>query len=108
MIGYIAFIPFILLVTVISFATPGIPGGVAVASASIAGAFLGFTEGQYALILTIYIALDGVGTACNLTCDGAVAMIVESLMKVKRNVAVQIQCEHMELLQNGVGVRHAA
>lgn len=75
-----AFVPFILSVIVVSFATPGIPGGVAMASASVAGAFLGFTEGQYALILAIYIALDGIGTACNLTCDGAVAMIVEKFM----------------------------
>lgn len=73
------FIPFILLVALISFATPGIPGGVAMASASVAGSLLGFTPEQYAIIIAIYIALDGVGTACNLTCDGAVAMIVEKL-----------------------------
>jgi len=74
-----AFIPFVMLVALISFATPGIPGGVAMASASVAGSILGFTPEQYAIIVAIYIALDGIGTACNLTCDGAVAMIVEKL-----------------------------
>ena len=75
------FIPFVLMVTLISFATPGIPGGVAMASASVAGSLLGFAPEQYAIIVAIYIALDGVGTACNLTCDGAVAMIVEKLIR---------------------------
>lgn len=103
-----AFIPFILLVTVISFATPGIPGGVAVASASVAGALLGFTEGQYALILAIYIALDGIGTACNLTCDGAVAMIVERLMRVQGVVAPRPLYAHTEEMRNCIALQKAA
>lgn len=79
------FIPFVLLVALISFVTPGIPGGVAMASASVAGSVLGFTPEQYAVIVAIYIALDGIGTACNLTCDGAVAMIVEKLLRTCEN-----------------------
>ena len=79
------FIPFVLLVALISFVTPGIPGGVAMASASVAGSVLGFTPEQYAVIVAIYIALDGIGTACNLTCDGAVAMIVEKLLRTCGN-----------------------
>lgn len=103
-----AFIPFILLVTVISFATPGIPGGVAVASASIAGAFLGFTEGQYALILAIYIALDGLGTACNLTCDGAVAMIVEWFMCARGDVIPRPLYAPKEEMRNPIALQRAA
>ena len=80
------FIPFVLLVVLISFVTPGIPGGVAMASASVAGSILGFTPEQYAVIVAIYIALDGIGTACNLTCDGAVAMIVEKFVRTCGNV----------------------
>ena len=103
-----AFIPFILLVTVISFATPGIPGGVAVASSSIAGALLGFTEGQYALILAIYIALDGIGTACNLTCDGAVAMIVERFMRVQGDAVPRPLYAHTEEIRNCIALQKAA
>lgn len=84
-----AFIPFVLLVALISFVTPGIPGGVAMASASVAGSYLGFTSEQYAIIVAIYIALDGIGTACNLTCDGAVAMIVEKLLGPTRRVVTR-------------------
>ena len=90
------FIPFVLLVALISFATPGIPGGVAMASASVAGSVLGFTSEQYAVIVAIYIALDGIGTACNLTCDGAVAMIVEKLVRTCGNGvsdAMQSRCQ---------------
>ena len=90
------FIPFVLLVALISFVTPGIPGGVAMASASVAGSVLGFTPEQYAVIVAIYIALDGIGTACNLTCDGAVAMIVEKLVRTCGNGvsdAMQSRCQ---------------
>ena len=56
---------------------PGIPGGVVLASAAIAESVLGFTPERYALVIATYMALDGMGTACNLTGDGAIALIVD-------------------------------
>jgi len=80
------FMEYVILVAVVSFLTPGIPGGVALASAWVAQSVLGFSPDQYAFVIAIYLVLDGVGTACNLTCDGAVAMMVEKIMR--RNVIV--------------------
>ena len=103
------FIPFVLLVALISFVTPGIPGGVAMASASVAGSVLGFTPEQYAVIVAIYIALDGIGTACNLTCDGAVAMIVEKLVRTYGNgVPGSMQSRYQKLRMGCVAERMAA
>ena len=54
-----------------------VPGGVVLASATIAESALGFTPERYALVIATYMALDGMGTACNLTGDGAIALIVD-------------------------------
>ena len=78
--GEIAFGPyveFMLMLSVIAVASPGIPGGVVLASATIAETALGFTPERYALVIATYMALDGMGTACNLTGDGAIALIVD-------------------------------
>ena len=71
---------FIFMLSVIAVASPGIPGGVVLSSAAIAESVLGFTPERYALVIATYIALDGMGTACNLTGDGAIAMIVDRFM----------------------------
>jgi len=72
-----AFTEYILMISVIAVASPGVPGGVVLASASVAEAALGFSPERYAIMIAIYMALDGMGTACNLTGDGAIAMIVD-------------------------------
>ncbi len=76
-----AFTEYILMISVIAVASPGVPGGVVLASASVAEAALGFTPERYAIMIAIYMALDGMGTACNLTGDGAIALIVDRLRR---------------------------
>lgn len=76
-ISFGAFVEYILMVSVVAVASPGVPGGVVLACASIAEASLGFTSDRYALMIAAYMALDGMGTACNLTGDGAIALIVD-------------------------------
>ena len=44
---------------------------------AVAEAALGFTPERYAIMIALYLALDGMGTACNLTGDGAIALIVD-------------------------------
>ena len=78
-LGFGAFAQYILMISVIAVASPGVPGGVVLASASVAEVALGFTPERYALMAALYMALDGMGTACNLTGDGAIAMIVDRL-----------------------------
>lgn len=68
---------FMFLLSVIAVASPGIPGGVVLASGAIAESVLGFTPERYALVIATYMALDGMGTACNLTGDGAIAVMMD-------------------------------
>jgi Na+/H+-dicarboxylate symporter len=75
------FTEFIMMLTVIAVAAPGAPGGVVLASAAILESALGFTPERYALLVAMYMALDGMGTACNLTGDGAVALVVDRFRK---------------------------
>jgi Na+/H+-dicarboxylate symporter len=37
---------------------------------------LGFGESEQALMIALYIAMDSFGTACNVTGDGAIALII--------------------------------
>lgn len=38
---------------------------------------LGFGESEQALMIALYIAMDSFGTACNVTGDGAIALIID-------------------------------
>ena len=76
-----AFAEYILMISVIAVASPGVPGGMVLACSSIAESALGFTSDRYALMIAVYMALDGMGTAANLTGDGAIALIVDRVRK---------------------------
>jgi len=76
-----AYTEYILLVSLIAVASPGVPGGVVLATQAVAESALGFTPERYAIMIALYMALDGMGTACNLTGDGAIAMIVDELKR---------------------------
>ena len=62
-------------------ASPGVMGGVLMASVGLLESILGFSPEQTALLMTIYLALDGYGPACNVTGDGAVALIVDRIKR---------------------------
>ena len=55
---------------------------------TIAETTLGFTPERYALVIATYMALDGMGTACNLTGDGAIALIVDRFRRRKEEQPV--------------------
>ena len=78
------YIPFMLMLSVIAVASPGVPGGVVLASYGIACTALGFDEKSYALVTAAYMALDGMGTACNLTGDGAIAVMMDRFFGDKK------------------------
>jgi Na+/H+-dicarboxylate symporter len=42
---------------------------------------LGFDQEAQALMIALYIAMDSFGTACNVTGDGAIAVIIDKIMK---------------------------
>lgn len=78
-VSFAAFTEYIFMISVIAVASPGVPGGVVLASATVAETALGFSPERYAIMIAIYMALDGMGTACNLTGDGAIALVVDRL-----------------------------
>ena len=61
-------------------AAPGVPGGAIMAALGILQSMLGFDESAQALMIALYIAMDSFGTACNVTGDGAIALIIDKVM----------------------------
>ena len=47
------------------------------ASLGILSSMLGFDENAQALMIALYIAMDSFGTACNVTGDGALALLID-------------------------------
>lgn len=74
---------FILMLGITIIAAPGVPGGAIMASLGLLASMLGFTEADQALMIALYIAMDSFGTACNVTGDGAIAVIVDKIMSGK-------------------------
>ena len=70
-------IPFILTLGVVMLAAPGVPGGAVMSAVGLLGSMLGFGEGAIALMIALYMAQDSFGTACNVTGDGAIAVLVD-------------------------------
>ena len=68
---------FVCMMAVDAVAAPGVMGGVLMASVGLVESILGFTQEQTALMMTIYLALDGYGPAANVTGDGAVALALD-------------------------------
>ena len=80
-IGAGAFAEYILLLSVLAVAAPGVPGGMVLAAAPIAESALGLAPEHYAILMAAYLSIDGVGTACNLTGDGAIALVVDKFRR---------------------------
>lgn len=71
------FAGFIAMLAITIIAAPGVPGGAIMASLGLLASMLGFTEKDQALMIALYIAMDSFGTACNVTGDGFIALIVD-------------------------------
>ncbi|ATA94898.1 dicarboxylate/amino acid:cation symporter [Capnocytophaga canimorsus] len=72
---------FILMLGIVMVAAPGVPGGAIMAAVGVLQTILGFDQQQVALMITLYIAMDSFGTACNVTGDGAIALIIDKIYK---------------------------
>lgn len=75
------FVGFIFMLGITMVAAPGVPGGAIMASLGILQSMLGFDESAQALMIALYIAMDSFGTACNVTGDGAIALVVDKIYK---------------------------
>lgn len=73
------FAGFIFMLGITMVAAPGVPGGAIMASLGILQSILGFGESEQALMIALYIAMDSFGTACNVTGDGAIALVIDKI-----------------------------
>ena len=78
------FAGFICMLAITIVAAPGVPGGAIMASLGLLGGILGFSEADQALMIALYIAMDSFGTACNVTGDGYIAVIVDHFFGPKK------------------------
>lgn len=74
---FVTVIGFILMLAISIVAAPGVPGGAIMASLGVLASILGFTEADQALMIALYIAMDSFGTACNVTGDGSLALLID-------------------------------
>ena len=72
---------FVLLLGIFAIGAPGVPGGTVMASLGLIISVLGFDDTGTALMLSIFALQDSFGTACNVTGDGAIALMVTGLLK---------------------------
>lgn len=82
------FAGFIFMLGITMVAAPGVPGGAIMASLGILQSMLGFGESEQALMIALYIAMDSFGTACNVTGDGAIALIINKIYGKKSREGV--------------------
>ena len=68
---------YILATSVTAVAAPGVPGGFIMCAVGAMASVLGFTSEQCSFAMAVYLATDGFSSACNITGDGAVALIVD-------------------------------
>lgn len=68
---------FVMMQGIAAVAAPGVMGGVLMASIGLLESIMGFSPEQTALVMTLYLALDGYGPACNVTGDGAIALVID-------------------------------
>ena len=79
---------FCVLLGVFAIGAPGVPGGTVMASLGLITGVLGFDETGTALMLTIFALQDSFGTACNITGDGALTMILSGYAR-RHNIEEQ-------------------
>ena len=83
-VSFGTYLGFILMLGVTMIAAPGVPGGAIMAALGLLASMLGFDANMQGLMIALYIAMDSFGTAGNVTGDGAIALIINTI-KNKEN-----------------------
>ena len=79
---------FCLLLGIFAIGAPGVPGGTVMASLGLITGVLGFDDAGTGLMLAIFALQDSFGTACNVTGDGALTLMLTGYAnkhKIKAN-----------------------
>ncbi len=82
------FLNFIFVLAICMVAAPGVPGGAVMAALGPLASILGFSSDMQALMIALYIAMDSFGTACNVTGDGAIAIVVDKMFRRKEDKVI--------------------
>lgn len=72
---------FCLLLGVFAIGAPGVPGGTVMASLGLIVGVLGFDATGTALMMTIFALQDSFGTACNVSGDNAISVVVDKIYR---------------------------
>lgn len=81
--GLGVFAGFICMLGITMVAAPGVPGGAIMAALGLLSSMLGFDETLQGLMIALYITMDSFGTACNVTGDGSIALVVNKIYTKK-------------------------
>ena len=85
---------FCVLLAIFAIGAPGVPGGTVMASLGLITGVLGFGDDGTALMLAIFALQDSVGTACNVTGDGALTLFLTGYAEKhgieKQNISVEL------------------
>nr|MBQ8244301.1 dicarboxylate/amino acid:cation symporter [Oscillospiraceae bacterium] len=86
---------FCVLLAVFAIGAPGVPGGTVMASLGIVTSVLGFGAEGTALLLAIFAIQDSFGTACNVTGDGALTLMLTGYcekhgLEEQKNIGVEL------------------
>lgn len=76
-------------------AAPGVPGGAIMAALGLLQSMLGFDETAQGLMIALYIAMDSFGTACNVTGDGAIAVIMDRINRESKHTGTREELEEV-------------
>jgi len=77
--SFASMLPFIIMLGITMVAAPGVPGGAVMAALGVLESMLHFDPNMLTLMIALYLAQDSFGTACNITGDGAIALIVDKM-----------------------------
>ncbi len=83
------YVGFICMLGITMVAAPGVPGGAIMAALGILSGFLGFGDAESGLMIALYIAMDSFGTACNVTGDGSIAVIIDRIASRREKAVTQ-------------------
>ena len=76
---------FVAMLGVTMVAAPGIPGGAIMAALGLLQSILGFNDALLSLMIALYVTQDSFGTACNISGDNAISIIVDSINSKLKN-----------------------
>ena len=93
------FAGFIFMLGIAMVAAPGVPGGAIMAALGLLQSMLGFDETAQGLMIALYIAMDSFGTACNVTGDGAIAVIMDRINKKSNHTGTREELEEVVVVE---------